>query len=92
MGVEEPGNRAPRDGGKPGGGDRPSSAATYAGLGLQLLAAILVFLYAGQWLDRRLGANGIVTVISVLVGAGAAFYSVYRRLMADQRRDEDRRR
>ena len=91
MGVEEPGNRAPRGGGKSGGDDRPASAATYAGLGLQLLASILVFLYAGQWLDRRFGGKGIITVVSVLLGAGTAFYSLYRRLMADQRRNELRR-
>ncbi len=75
----------------PGDQDGPS-ASTYAGLGLQLLVSILVFLYLGQWLDRRFGTKGILTVIGVLFGAGAAFYSVYRRLMAEQRRDELRRR
>ena len=93
MPVEEPRNRDPHGGGTPGGGqDRSPSAGTYAGLGLQLLATILIFLYAGQWLDRRMGAGGIVTVVSVLVGFGAAFYSIYRRLMADQRRDDELRR
>jgi F0F1-type ATP synthase assembly protein I len=91
MGVEEPRNRAPHDGAKSGDADGSPSAATYAGLGFQLLASILVFLYAGQWLDRRFGTKGIITVVSVLLGAGTAFYSIYRRLMADQRRDELRR-
>ena len=90
MRADDPQDREPLGGGKSGGGE-PPSAGTYAGLGLQLLGAILLFLYVGQWLDRRFGAGGIVTVVSVLVGAGAAFYSVYRRLMADQRRDELRR-
>lgn len=63
----------------------------YAGLGLQLLASILLFLYLGQWLDRRFGTKGILTVVGVLFGAGAAFFSVYRRLMADQRRRESGR-
>lgn len=91
MRADDPQERAPLGGAK-SGGDEPPSAGTYAGLGLQLLASILLFLYAGQWLDRRLGATGIVTVVSVLVGAGAAFYSVYRRLTADQRRADELRR
>ena len=78
-------------GGARPGGDGGPSAATYAGLGFQLLASILLFLYAGQWLDRRFGTRGILTVIGVLFGAGAAFYSVYRRLTAEQRRDDQRR-
>ena len=91
MRGEEPRNSAPENGGKSGGDDGSPSPATYAGLGLQLLASILIFLYAGQWLDRRFGTKGIITVVSVLLGAGMAFYSLYRRLMADQRRDELRR-
>ena len=83
---------SPRVGGsKQSGGDGPSAGA-YAGFGLQLLAAILLFLYLGQWLDRHFGTKGILTVVCVLVGAGAAFYNVYRRLMADQRRADELRR
>ena len=93
MRVEEPRDREPHGGRTGGDGDdRTSSAGRYAGLGLQLLASILIFLYAGQWLDRRLGGGGIITVVSVLVGFAAAFYSIYRRLMADQRRDDELRR
>lgn len=66
------------------------AAGRYAGLGLQFAISIVVFLYAGQWLDRRLGTDGIFVIVGVFVGAGAAFYSMYRRLMADQRREEQR--
>lgn len=66
------------------------SAGRYAGLGIQFAVSILVFLYAGQWLDRRLGTNGIFVIVGVFLGAGAAFYSMYRKLMADQRADEAR--
>ena len=48
----------------PGGGgggrvydDDGPSAATYAGVGLQFLGAILLFLYIGRWLDARLGTS-----------------------------------
>ena len=81
--------------GSPGGAGQGSkqratgpSAAAYAGLGFQILGSILLFLYAGQWLDRRVGTRGLFTVVGVFVGAGAAFYSLYRRLTADQRRQD----
>jgi F0F1-type ATP synthase assembly protein I len=38
--------------------------------------------------DRKLGTE-IFMLLGVLVGFGAAFYSIYRSLMADQRRDEE---
>lgn len=64
------------------------AAGRYAGLGLQFAASILLFLYAGQWLDRRMGTAPLFLYVGVFTGAGAAFYSMYRNLMADQKRDE----
>lgn len=60
----------------------------YAGLGLQFAVSILLFLYAGQWLDRRLGTEPWFMILGVFTGAGASFYSMYRKLMAMQERDE----
>lgn len=69
-----------------------SAAGKYAGLGLQFAVSIIVFLYAGQWLDRKLGTDPWFLMIGVFTGAGAAFYSMYRTLMADQRREDEERR
>jgi F0F1-type ATP synthase assembly protein I len=71
----------------PGG----SSGADFAGLGIQFVAAILVFLFAGQWVDKRLGTDGLFTIVGVFVGAGAAFYNMYRKVTAAQRRDDEER-
>ncbi|MCC6319605.1 MAG: AtpZ/AtpI family protein [Gemmatimonadaceae bacterium] len=60
----------------------------YAGVGLQFAVSILVFLYIGQWVDGRLGTEPWGLIVGVFTGAGAAFYSMYRRLMADLERDE----
>ena len=38
------------------------SGGDFAGLGIQFAAAIVVFLFAGQWLDKRLGTNGLFTI------------------------------
>ena len=68
------------------------AAGKYAGLGLQFALSILLFLYAGQWLDRRLGTGQLFLLIGVFVGASAAFYSMYRTLVREQRRmDEEKR-
>jgi F0F1-type ATP synthase assembly protein I len=64
------------------------ASGKYMGLGLQFGGAILLFLWIGQWVDRKLGTNGVFVLVGVFVGAGAAFYSMYRSLMADQRREE----
>jgi ATP synthase protein I len=63
-------------------------AGRYAGVGLQFVGALLLFLFIGQWLDRRFGTDPVFLYLGVAVGAGGAFYSMYRSLMADQRRDE----
>lgn len=65
------------------------AAGKYAGMGLQFALSILLFLYVGQWLDRRAGTNGIFALFGAFLGFGAAFYSTYRSLMADQRREEE---
>lgn len=85
--------RPPEEGGakRPDAAAGGPSASTFAGLGLQLLVAILVFLYAGQWLDRRFATKGIFTVVGVLVGAGAAIFSAYRKLVAEQARSDAER-
>lgn len=61
---------------------------TYAGHGLAFAISIVVFLYAGQWLDRRLGTGPWLMLILMFVGAGASFYSMYTKLMAAQEREE----
>ena len=60
------------------------AASDLAGIGLQFAVSILLFVYAGQWLDRRLGTGPIFLIIGVFLGAGGAVYSMYRKLMASQ--------
>lgn len=64
-------------------------AGKYVGLGFQFVASILLFLWVGQWLDRKFGTDGPFVLLGVFIGAGAAFFSMFRGLMADQRREEE---
>jgi F0F1-type ATP synthase assembly protein I len=68
------------------------SVGEYAGVGLQFAFAIVVFMFAGMWLDRRLGTSPWLLILFVFGGASAGFYSIYRKLMAAQRRADDARR
>ena len=88
-----------RDGGEtkpegegPGAGSVGSSASAMAGLGIQFVGAILIFLWLGVWLDRKLGTAPWLMAVGVFAGAGASFYSMYRKLMAAQREDDEARR
>jgi F0F1-type ATP synthase assembly protein I len=67
------------------------SGADFAGVGLQFAAAIVIFLFAGQWIDKKLGTSGLFTIAGVFIGGGAAFYLLYRKISAAQRRDDEER-
>jgi ATP synthase protein I len=70
---------------------RGLSGADFAGVGLQFAAAIIVFLFAGQWLDDRIGTKPVFTIAGVFLGAGAAFYNMYRKITAAQKKDDEAR-
>ena len=53
--------------------------------------SIVFFVYLGQWLDRRLGTEPWMLLLGLLLGAGGSFYGIYRKLMADLRREEERK-
>lgn len=83
-GRDDPGRRG-------GAHDDDPSLAAYAGVGIQFALTIVIFLFLGTWLDRRLGTAPWLTIAGVFVGAAGGFYSLYTRLMAAQRRADERR-
>jgi ATP synthase protein I len=80
------GQTAGPTGGKGAGGG--PSASEFAGVGLQFALSIILFLYLGQWLDRKLGTGPWLLIVGVFLGAGLGFYSMYRKLMAAQARED----
>lgn len=86
-----------RDNEPPGTRDGPGtsgglSAGQFAGVGIQFAASLVLFLLAGQWVDRKFGTSPVFVLVGVFVGGGAAFYNTYRRLVAAQKEDDERRR
>src|SRR5438477_6589587 len=65
------------------------SSMAYAGIGLQFAAGIILFLFAGKWIDSRFGTAPIGVLLGVFVVAAASFYNVYRQLTAAQKKDDE---
>lgn len=62
------------------GGRKSPGPMRYAGLGIQLAASLVVFVLVGQWADRKLGTNGILTIAAAFLGFGGTMYSLIRQL------------
>lgn len=70
----------------------PHAAAKHMGAGLQFAGAIVLFVFAGIWVDGRFGLSPWGTIAGVAIGAVGGFYSLYTKLMADQRESDRKRR
>ena len=58
----------------------------YLAMGLRFAGGIVVFMFAGLFLDRKLGTTPLFLLIGVFAGGGLGFLSIYRELMADEKR------
>jgi F0F1-type ATP synthase assembly protein I len=87
----EPGSQRTNGPDEPSRGASFASAGAYAGLGFQFVLAILLFLYAGQWVDGKLGTKPLFIILGTFAGATAGFYAIYKKLMADQKREDELR-
>jgi F0F1-type ATP synthase assembly protein I len=63
----------------PGAGNGPGPMR-YAGLGIQLAASLLVFVFLGQWADRKLGTGSLLTILGAFLGFGGTMYGLVRSL------------
>jgi len=70
------------------GGRKPLGPMRYAGLGIQLAVTLVVLVLAGQWVDRKLGTGGIITMVAAFLGFGGTMYSLIRTLNQKDGRDE----
>ena len=57
------------------------SMARYSGYGLQLAAAVGLFMAGGWWVDGKLGTTPLLTIVGALGGGAAGFYSLYRHVV-----------
>ncbi|WP_420126676.1 AtpZ/AtpI family protein [Longimicrobium sp.] len=69
---------SPGPAGRKGGGQDP---AQLAGIGLQFALVLVAFLFAGKWLDERLGTEPWLMMAGVFLGFGLSVFWMYRRLV-----------
>jgi F0F1-type ATP synthase assembly protein I len=55
------------------------SGSEFAGIGVQFAVTIVLFAFAGIWLDRRLGSSPWFVLLMVLGGGALGFWSMVRR-------------
>jgi len=57
------------------------SGSEFAGIGIQFGVTVVVFAFAGIWLDRKLGTSPWLLLVAVLGGAGLGFWVMVRKAM-----------
>jgi ATP synthase protein I len=67
-----------------------ASPAMLAGAGIEFLGAILIGVFAGQWLDKKLGTAPWLLLLGTFVCAAAGFVHLIRTLTTAQRRAKSR--
>ncbi len=56
------------------------SGTEFAGIGIQFGITVVVFAFAGVWLDKRLETSPWLVLIMVFAGAGLGFWSMVRKV------------
>ena len=63
--------------------------AAYGTVGIQLVLSVVLGLFGGQWLDRKLGTAPVIAIVGTLFGVVAGFRSLYQAAMQAQREAEE---
>ena len=61
------------------------NALRYAGLGVELAAALLLGVFAGRWADQRFHGGGIFSIAGAFLGFAAVLYGLLRSLEDHER-------
>lgn len=47
-------------------------------IGISIITPILLGVYAGNFLDKKLGTNGVFAIILIIIGAAAGFLNIFK--------------
>jgi F0F1-type ATP synthase assembly protein I len=61
----------------------------YGTLGLEIALSVVVGLFGGQWLDKRLHTHGVLTWVGFAYGLAAAGRAIYRAMRKANREAEE---
>mgnify|MGYP001442884914 CR=1 FL=1 len=54
--------------------------AKYSGLGIQMVASVLICLYIGKWLGVKLGSENLGALFGTLFGLFASIYNLSKQI------------
>ena len=66
---------------EPGGGKRHSSPFDYLSLGFEIVAPIVLFMFAGYMVDGWVDSQPWFLLIGALLGIAVGFYNLFRRVL-----------
>lgn len=61
----------------------------YATLGLEIALSVVVGLFGGQWLDKKLNTGGVLTWVGFAYGLAAAGRAIYRAVRRSNREADE---
>ena len=47
-------------------------------VGISIVTPILLGVYIGQFVDRRIGTNGFFAILFIIIGAAAGFLNIFK--------------
>ncbi len=47
-------------------------------VGLSVITPIMLGVFLGQFIDKKVGTNGIFSIIFIIVGVGAGFLNIFK--------------
>ena len=62
---------------------------SYGTLGMEIALSVVVGLFGGQWLDRKLNTGGVLTWVGFAYGLAAAGRAIYRAVRKSNREAEE---
>lgn len=65
------------------------SLGSYGSVGIEIALSVILGLFAGQWLDKKLGTNGWLTFVGLAYGIAAGGRALYRVLKKANKESEE---
>lgn len=47
-------------------------------IGISVITPILLGVYIGQFIDKKIGTKGVFSIILIVIGAGAGFLNIFK--------------
>lgn len=64
--------------GKKGNKDVLKNLTLISQIGISIITPILLGVYLGNFIDKKLGTNGVFAIILIIIGAGAGFLNIFK--------------